>query len=221
VIDGEGQRQDWQGNAGGLAEFDFRDDVQYARGNLTRQYPGSRRADRHSLFVQPGQGLPWYVVIGDDFEMDDGVPHDYEWILISALGNSIETDGSGRFTLTGRSHRLEGVLAVPDDATVVVDTLSHVYFWSPTGGGTMTGEMQHWGDYPRLRVQQRRERGRFLVVMLPEVEAMPTVEAIAGERAFGVRLGWKTAVDEVTFVPVGGPHTGPKGYRFSRRMLSR
>ena len=216
VVDGKGQRQDWQGNPGGLAEHDLREDVQYARGNLTRQYPGSRRADRHSLFVQAGDGLPWYVVIGDDFEMDDGGAHDYEWVLVTTPGNSIATDAR-RFTVVGTERNLAGFVAVPDDATLTVDALDHTYYWSPTGAGSSAGDMQHWGDYPRLRIGQRAGRGRFLVVMLPESEAMPTIERVLEGGGFGVRVQWPGTVDEVLFLPVGDPHTGPTGYRFRRQ----
>lgn len=215
VVDGKGQLQDWQGNPGGLADFEFLEGVQYARGDLRRQYPGSRRAERHSAFVQPRDGLPWYVVIGDDFEMGDDETHVYDWFLVTAPDNAIQTDHGGRFTVVGKKRSLAGFVVTPEDAALSVDTLSHVYYWSPTGGGCCSADMQHWGDYPRLRVRQRRDRGRFLIVMLPDGQALPSVEPFAHGQ--GVRLRWSAAVDEVTFYPGGSR----PAWSYSRKRLAR
>ena len=199
IIDGKGQKEDWQGNPGGLADFEFLDHAQYARGNLLRQYPGAQRAERHSLFVQPRDALPWYVVIGDDFQMTDDRTHDYEWILITALGNTIRTQEPGRFTLVGKRNNLQGTVVVPRDVRLTVDEVSHIYYFSPSGEGSSAGDMRHWGDYPRLHASQHRQQGRFLIVMVPEGPISPSLASITDEESLGVRLRWGELTDEVVF----------------------
>jgi hypothetical protein len=162
------------------------------------------------LFVQSCDGLPWYVVIADDFRMDDGKPRRYEWLLVTAAGNAIRLDGGGRFAILGRDHALRGVVLAPADAQLTVDSVPHTYYWGPGGEGSAAGEMTHWGDYPRLRVSQSGKDGRFLVLLMPGDVA--DVEGFGSATQFGARLHWRGASDEVVLRPAGA---GPR-WRYCR-----
>jgi hypothetical protein len=102
LIDGRGQALSGYsyGTSGTLYNFTDGDRFGYVRADMTSAYlandvgvPGVdlKRAVRHAVFVRPSGGVPGYVIMHDDLDVD-GQPHRFAWLMQTASNMTMSGD---------------------------------------------------------------------------------------------------------------------------------
>ena len=158
-------------------------------------------AYRHAMLVKAPGAEP-YVIILDN--MNHGGDYEtYEWLMNSALGNTIDVDGENeRATVDGNKNRLEAAWSYPaaDEypkphaLQLSADEIDS----QPPGYGI--------GRRPRLIARLLGYNGMLLSALIPRRASAPEagIERLAAREQFGLRISHGDVVDTI----VASAHNG-------------
>jgi len=234
LIDGAGQHHAGSsiGTDGKIAGYVLGDWADFIRGDATAAYttysklnnPGYPfyfsnwswgyfganpvlHARRDVIAVQPCDGLPAYVFIGDDIDKDGGL-HDYQWRLHTADVNTVDTSGVETWITAPTGRMIIHAINPPRSAL--------------TAGIAPYNNLTSEPDSKLLTFDATAVNPRFAFLLLPGETGAPAPTVTRDQFAWGVltTIDWGSRTDVLLINHSGGTviAAGPAGIETDAEM---
>ena len=188
MVDGLGQdwTAGWELVTGDIVAHKEMDDASYVRGDATAAYTnfvGAQKAVRQVLYVRGEQP---YVIITDDFEVDDSSQHLFEWRLHTDNANNLVVND------TSKGAHIEGSNAIAGAYNkCVIKCLSPGTYSLSLGDVTSV--------YKEMKVSTSDYNPRFVIMMMTieDDQTMPTITKTGDADDMSLTIAFANGVTDV------------------------